>query len=97
MLLRIVRMSFDPHKAGNFPDYFTTIKPDIEAFDGCQKVDIYRDAEKDHVYYTVSIWQDRDSLEIYRQSNIFRGRWEIVTQWFDEKPQAWSLTGIDLS
>lgn len=97
MILRIVRMSFDPYRIDNFLDYFATIKPDIENFEGCRKVDMYRDAEDENVIYTVSIWEDESSLEKYRESNIFRGRWEIVTEWFNEKPQAFSLVNTDLS
>jgi heme oxygenase (mycobilin-producing) len=96
MLIRIVRMSFDPEKIETFLSIFKESKHKIASFDGCQSVELLQDVDHPNVYYTYSIWKNKESLENYRNSSLFAGVWEATKKCFNDKPKAYSLqkTGI---
>lgn len=92
MLIRIVRMDFDPEKVADFLTLFETVKEKISTFPGCTHLELCKDAKVNHVYYTFSKWESEDDLEAYRQSELFEGTWAKTKVLFGGKPMAYSLT-----
>ena len=91
MLIRIVRMEFEPEKISDFLEIFEHSAPRIRAFEGCQQVQLKRDPQLSTVYYTHSIWHSETHLNEYRNSPFFRETWQKTKQLFSGKPQAYSL------
>ncbi len=91
MLIRIVRMDFDPQKVDDFLTLFETVKGKISTFPGCTYLELCKDAKLDHVYYTFSKWESEDNLEAYRHSELFTDTWAKTKILFGGKPLAYSL------
>jgi len=91
MIIRIVRMEFQPVHVDDFLAHFSTIKPLIRSFPGVQHVELHRDANHPNVFYTYSKWNGVNDLETYRQSDLFKGAWSQAKTWFAAKPLAYSL------
>ena len=91
MIIRIVRMEFQPAHVDDFLIHFSTIKPLIRSYPGVQHVELHRDADHPGVFYTYSKWDGVCELETYRQSDLFKGAWNQARKWFAAKPQAYSL------
>ena len=84
-------MTFDPVKVDEFLELFHQNKERIRAFNGVEKLELYRDKDDDRIFFTYSIWKDVHSLEQYRRSDLFRAVWTSTRQLFTEKAQAWSV------
>lgn len=91
MITRIVRMEFQPEHVDKFLAHFSSIKSLIRGFPGVRYLELHRDAGQANVFYTYSKWDGEEDLEIYRQSELFKGAWSQVKPWFLAKPQAFSL------
>ena len=91
MLIRIVKMTFSPDKTGDFITEFNKRKHFIASFEGCEGVELLRDISNPNIFFTYSKWQNEEFLEKYRQSELFGNVWRLVKQWFDDKPEAWSV------
>ncbi len=91
MLIRIVRMDFDPNKVNDFLELFESVKGKIATFPGCEHLQLCKDAGTEHVYYTFSKWQNEGDLESYRHSELFKDTWAKTKKMFGGKPQAYSL------
>ncbi|WP_420575995.1 putative quinol monooxygenase [Ekhidna sp.] len=91
MLLRIVRMDFDPKKVNDFLELFENVKEKIVNFPGCNHLELCKDAKLDHVYYTFSKWESEGDLEKYRHSELFEDTWAKTKVLFGGKPLAYSL------
>ena len=91
MIIRIVRMEFQPAHVDDFLAHFSTIKPLIRGFPGVQHVELHRDASHPNVFYTYSKWDGVSDLEAYRKSDLFKGAWSQAKTWFAAKPLAYSL------
>lgn len=91
MLIRIVRMDFDPEKVSDFLSLFETVKEKIASFPGCNHLELCKDASLDHVYYTFSKWDSEDDLNKYRHSELFEDTWAKTKVLFGGKPLAYSL------
>lgn len=91
MLIRIVRMDFEPEKVADFLALFETVKTKIATFPGCTHLDLCKDAKLDHVYYTFSKWESEAALEAYRHSALFEDTWAKTKVLFGGKPLAYSL------
>jgi heme oxygenase (mycobilin-producing) len=91
MITRIVRMEFEPGKVDEFLTLFNATKSRIRHFPGVLHLELHRDAEKQNVFYTYSIWEGPDALEAYRVSDLFQSVWSRTKALFAGKPQAFSL------
>lgn len=91
MLIRIVRMNFDPGQVKLFLHIFEKSKPTIENFPGCTYLELLQDATEPYVYYTYSTWRDEAALENYRHSSFFQETWAKTKVLFASKAQAFSL------
>ncbi len=91
MLIRIVRMTFQPDKTRDFLEIFKASSPLIRVFPGCLHLELLEDADIPAVYVTLSHWQNAGALEAYRQSALFKNTWAKTKPLFAAKPQAFSL------
>lgn len=95
MLIRIVKMTFAADKVNDFLAAFNARKQLIGTFKGCAGVELLQDTSDPHTFFTYSRWDHADSLENYRQSELFNTVWAIVKKWFIAKPEAWSVVTIE--
>jgi len=96
MIIRIVKLTFQPEKADDFTGIFSEQKKNILAFDGCMHVELWKATNCDNVFFTYSKWRDSTSLEHYRNSDFFRSTWARAKALFSEKAEAWSVTVADI-
>jgi quinol monooxygenase YgiN len=91
MLLRIVRMTFDPTKVEEFLAVFQASKSLIRHFPGCTHLELMRDDKDPAIFTTYSLWEEAKDLENYRQSELFKGVWAKTKPLFAARPVAFSL------
>ena len=91
MLVRIVKMSFNPLKIEEFVANFEKHKALIRNFSGCRLLELYRDKTHTNIFFTYSYWDNEADLENYRQSELFAAVWSQTKVLFNDKPQAWSV------
>lgn len=87
---RIVKMTFKPEKCTDFEMFFSEIMERIAEQPGCFGVKLLRDKEDSGIFFTYSVWKDQDSLNAYRNTELFGKVWPTVKEWFAAKPEAWS-------
>jgi len=90
MLVRIVRMNFEPDKVANFVAHFQQIKERILAVEGCERLELWQDKDQPNFVMTCSHWQSADYLEKYRQSDLFLENWRVAKSFFADKATAFS-------
>jgi quinol monooxygenase YgiN len=73
---------------------FDNSAPLIRAFPGCIEVRLMQDYTAPNVIYTVSRWQNHESLENYRNSALFKNTWAQTKALFCEKALAYSLKAL---
>jgi (4S)-4-hydroxy-5-phosphonooxypentane-2,3-dione isomerase len=93
-MIRIVKMIFRTEQIADFQQLFEERKYKIRNCEGCVSLTLLQDKQDARIFFTYSIWQDEKYLESYRQSELFADTWQCVKQWFDDKPQAWSVDNI---
>ena len=91
MLVRIVKMEFQPENVDAFLRFFDQVKSDIATFPGCYGMKLLVNKENSSIIFTYSHWENQDALNKYRKSELFGSVWPIVKPWFHSKPEAWSL------
>jgi len=91
MLVRIVKMGFDPDKIETFLLNFEKRKTKIRGFEGCMFLELYRDKNNTNQFFTYSYWTDEAALENYRNSSLFKEVWADTKIFFNQKPEAWSV------
>ncbi|HAD96922.1 MAG TPA: antibiotic biosynthesis monooxygenase [Cryomorphaceae bacterium] len=91
MIIRIVKMTFQPESVEAFLANFEKNKAAIRSFPGCNRLELLQEKGKGNVYFTYSWWEQETDLENYRQSELFRGVWQLTKTFFAAKPEAWSL------
>lgn len=96
MLIRIVRMTFQPEKTKEFLEIFRTSKEKIRAFEGCNHVELLQDLNHPNVYSTYSLWDSEEHLNNYRDSELFGQVWKATKALFAAKPQAWSNISVKI-
>jgi hypothetical protein len=91
VLVRIVKLTFDPLKTDEFLTTFESYKNDIRSFPGCQRLELYRDLSKSNVFFTYSYWNCSEDLNNYRSSALFETVWSQTKLLFADQPMAWSV------
>jgi hypothetical protein len=91
MLIRIVKMRFKAAHIADFMAHFEAYKERIRASAGCTYLQVLQQADEPTVWFTHSHWRSEADLNAYRESDLFKGVWAETKQWFDAKPEAWSL------
>lgn len=84
-------MSFQKDKVTAFLDNFHEVKEHIRNFPGNRFLELYRDKQDPSIFFTYSYWDSEEDLENYRKSELFEGVWTYTKQFFNDKPQAWSV------
>ncbi|HLP32536.1 MAG TPA: antibiotic biosynthesis monooxygenase family protein, partial [Bacteroidia bacterium] len=72
MIIRIVRMTFEPAQVESFQELFNATKHLIRHFDGCERLELLRDVKETNVFFTYSWWQSEEHLNKYRFSPLFK-------------------------
>ena len=91
MTLRIVRMHFTEASAKEFFEIFNQHKSAIRHFPGCLHLELLKDPNHSATFTTLSQWNNPESLEGYRKSELFAAIWAKVKPLFAERSQAFSL------
>lgn len=91
MFVRLVKLSFHEEKIPLFMENFEGVKEQIRNFPGNTFLELFQDKHNPCIFFTYSIWQTEADLENYRQSELFKEVWSYTKQFFNDKPQAWSL------
>jgi (4S)-4-hydroxy-5-phosphonooxypentane-2,3-dione isomerase len=95
MIMRIVRMEFEPSRVEEFHGIFDSAKSRIRSFEGCEQLELYRDLDEHNVIYTVSYWRDGEALEQYRHSELFTSIWAKSRELFKGRGAAFSLVWLE--
>ena len=91
MILRIVRMTFQPDRVDEFTTLFGSVSKKIRNFPGCMYLKLMRDHNQPQVFVTYSKWQSEKDLNEYRKSDLFSETWAQTKVLFADKPVAFSL------
>ena len=91
MIIRIVRMSFQPEKVNEFIEVFNASCEHIRAFEGNMHLELLCDVQHPNVYFTYSYWESETHLNKYRFSELFKQTWAKTKPLFNEAATAWSL------
>ncbi len=91
MIKRIVKMSFHPEKVNDFKNVFKENWRRIAGFKGCSHVELLQDKNNPSIFFTYSLWDSENSLNAYRDSELFASVWGRTKILFNDKPQAWSV------
>lgn len=91
MIIRIVKMTFKEAFVNDFLEVFNKNKMQIRNFEGVKKLELLRDKDFNNIFFTYSVWENNDSLENYRKSQLFKEVWSITKVLFKDKAEAWSL------
>ena len=90
-LIRIVKMTFQPDQVETFRHIFEERKERIASYPGCADLQLLSDG---NIFFTYSTWDDKASLEHYRNSELFRSTWALVKPLFAAKAEAWSVRKV---
>lgn len=90
MLLRLVRMTFEPARVADFLALYRASAPRIRQQPGCQHLELWQDAGQPHVFCTYSHWDDEAALNAYRRSALFGEVWPATKRLFGAPPLAFS-------
>lgn len=94
MIKRIVKLTFKDDKIEDFKKIFSENWQLIKGFKGCSHVELLQDETDPRVFFTYSLWQDAESLENYRKSELFEKVWSSVKVFFADRPMAWSVKEV---
>jgi len=94
MITRIVKLTFDPIHVEEFKALFRDTQHAIQSTKGCLEVKLMKDVSKDNVFFTMSKWESEEYLNLYRKSELFEKVWAQTKQYFNDKPEAWSLEEV---
>jgi quinol monooxygenase YgiN len=90
MLLRVVRMTFDPTRVSDFLAVFHASQARIREQPGCQHLELWQDADMPNIYCTFSQWTTAEALDAYRRSALFGEVWPATKRLFAQPPMAFS-------
>ena len=96
MLIRIVRMTFQEDKIGDFLEIFNRSKHLIREFEGCQHLELLRDKNAPNVMLTYSYWLSEEHLNAYRNSELFKTTWAATKVLFLDKAVAFSSERVEV-
>jgi heme-degrading monooxygenase HmoA len=91
MIIRIVKMTFQPEKVADFIEIFNGSKLHIRNFPGCKHLELLNDINSKNIFFTYSHWESESHLNSYRESELFAGVWKRTKVLFDAKAEAWSV------
>ncbi len=92
MIVRLVQMTFKPENIDAFRKLFAEREQLIRNSEGCRRLELWQDKNRENIFFTYSIWENEAALEAYRSSVLFRDTWAMTKVLFDAKPEAWTLS-----
>lgn len=84
-------MCFRQECIEDFKGIYLSVKDKIESQPGCFSVELLEDIDDPCIFFTYSIWEDRQSLGAYRNSDLFKNTWLKTKALFAVQAEAWSL------
>jgi quinol monooxygenase YgiN len=87
-------MTFKQESTSQFLNIFEGSKSLIRNFPGCMHLELLQDIKEPNIYLTYSHWRDEASLEVYRQSDLFKATWAQTKILFAKKAEATSLIKV---
>lgn len=90
MIVRIVKMTFQPERIPAFLQLFEETKAHIRGFEGCQHLQLLREKADGLIFFTYSHWESEEHLNAYRDSALFAEVWAQTKIHFAAKPEAWT-------
>ena len=84
-------MHFTEAGVDEFLEIFNANKTSIRNFPGCTHLQLLKDSDDPLCFSTLSHWDSQESLDQYRQSELFGKVWGRVKTLFSERSQAFSL------
>jgi quinol monooxygenase YgiN len=94
MIIRLVKMVFEPENIEEFQKLFHENKQYIRDFEGCSHLELYQDKSRPEIFFTYSYWENEKALENYRHSDLFKSVWGETKKLFGAKPEAWSVDKV---
>ena len=94
MIIRIVKMTFDPARIEMFLEIFNKSRNEIAAMPGCLYLELWKDVDCPNSYVTHSHWESVEALDAYRESAFFGKIWKETKAMFIEKPVAFSVERV---
>ncbi len=89
-IVRVVRLTFRKESIEAFKDLYLKHEEAIASQPGCFSVDLVEDASNPNVRATISKWRDEESLNRYRDSELFGVVWPTTKALFAAKPEVWT-------
>ena len=90
MIVRIVKMTFQPEKTNEFISFFEEYKEQIRNFPGCIYLQVLQDKNNPNIIFSYSHWSSDEDLDNYRKSELFSNVWPRTKELFLSAPEAWS-------
>ena len=94
MITRIVKMIFKEEEIEGFRSLFEERKSLIRNFEGCTHLELWQDKQHPQIFFTYSIWDSEEHLNLYRASHFFDDTWALTKKKFAGKPEAWTVAQI---
>jgi quinol monooxygenase YgiN len=94
MVIRIVRMYFEPGTTSQFQEIFENSKSTILASPGCTHLELWQDLHDESVFITHSHWESEAALNRYRSTPFFKSVWQETKKLFRDKPFVFSVKKV---
>ena len=91
MIVRLVKLTFEPDQVNAFLVLFSSIESKIKSFEGCHDLYLLRDLKESSVFFTYSVWNSTEDLDNYKESPFFKETWLKTKALFAAPAKAWSL------
>ena len=91
MIVRIVKLTFQEEEIEKFLDLFNSFSGQILTQNGCSRLDLLRSESPKNIFFTYSIWDSEESLNLYRNSTLFKTIWPQTKILFEKDAEAWTL------
>ena len=89
-IVRIVRLTFNKKNIDAFNKLYKQYEDDISSQPGCYSLELVEDSSNPYVRATISKWRDVESLNRYRDSELFGVVWPATKALFAAKPEVWT-------
>ena len=94
MVKRIVQMTFQPERVGEFLALFEQHRSAIRNAEGCRHLELWQNRDEPNVFFTYSWWDSEADLDRYRNSSLFGHVWPRTKELFLDAPQAWTVQEV---
>ena len=89
-IVRVVRLTFNEESIKAFHELYLKHEEAIASQPGCYSVELVEDASNPYIKATISKWSNEESLNRYRDSELFGVVWPATKALFEAKPEVWT-------